>query len=71
MNNNKKPKNKKDMSTTINPLIKSVSIESPETGVQEVTVILRYTGQIDLQGQINQDEELSIEIPSHAPPPEE
>lgn len=59
------------MPTEINPLIKSVSIEKPETGVQEVTLVLRYTGQIELEGQIVENEELSIELPSHAPPPEQ
>jgi hypothetical protein len=40
------------------------------TGVQTLQLTLRYEGDANLQDMIRQGEMLSIEIPSHAPPPE-
>lgn len=44
--------------------------EETQDDVQVVTLELRYNGSVDLSGQIVQGELLSIEIPSHAPPPQ-
>lgn len=59
------------MGQTINPVIQSVDIQPGENlGEQIITLVLRHTGSEDLSGLIIQGEELSIELPSHAPPPE-
>jgi hypothetical protein len=50
-------------------LVQAVSITTePGTDVQTVNLQLRYEGEEVLAGQINQDEELTIEIPSTSPP---
>lgn len=59
------------MAQIIELLVDSVSVVQPEENLQIVTLTLSYRGQVDLQNQIVEDEELSIEIPSHAPPPQE
>jgi hypothetical protein len=53
----------------IDTIVQSVSVDVRQNGDQIVNLELRYTGTEDLDGAIVQDEELSIEIPSHAPPP--
>lgn len=57
------------MPTTISPVIESVSVDLKENGDQIVTLQLKYTGTEDLSDKFTQDDELNIEIPSHAPPP--
>jgi len=60
------------MPKRIDLVVKDVSIVTlPGTDVQEVNLRLQYSGEETLEGEIVQDEELSIEIPSHAPPPED
>lgn len=39
-------------------------------GNQIYNIQVAYRGNVDLSGQILQGDNLSIEIPSHAPPPE-
>lgn len=68
-----KPKN---MPQTISPVVTSVNIQE-DTNIPvpngkhayRITLELLYIGTVDPTNQINQDEELNIEIPSHAPPP--
>jgi len=51
--------------------IDSVNVETnPTTDVQTVTLVMTYSGAENLEEQIIQGEQLTIEIPSHAPPPE-
>lgn len=60
------------MPTKISPLIESVNFT--EDGADKIiTIVLRYEGaaEQDLSEQFVVDEQLDIEIPSHAPPPEE
>lgn len=65
-----KPKNSK-MATKIDLDIESVSVETnPANDVQTVTLVMTYSGSENLESQIVQGEQLTIEIPSHAPPPE-
>lgn len=58
------------MGNKITALVESVSVTSPGPAVQVVTLQLRYEGEENLSEQIIQNEELTIEIPSKAPPPE-
>lgn len=71
MKSNRKriPLKNKKMPTTISPVIEAASVDVKENGDQIVTLQLRYTGQQDLSQQFTVDDELNIEIPSHAPPP--
>lgn len=60
------------MPTKIDLEVQSVTIQSGEDQqgeYQSVTTVLIYRGATNLTGQIEQGEELTIEIPSHAPPP--
>lgn len=65
--------------TKIDTLVQDVSIYEDNAGpvpppgqtAYIINLTLRYVGTVDPTGQIVEDEELSIEIPSHAPPPEE
>lgn len=61
---------------TISPTVTAVNIEEDtEIFVPEghhayrITLELLYIGTANPTGQIEVDEELNIEIPSHAPPP--
>lgn len=58
------------MPTTISPVIEVASVDVKENGDQIVTLQLRYSGQEDLSDKFTVDDELNIEIPSHAPPPQ-
>lgn len=59
------------MATKITLDIDSVSVDTnPANDVQTVTLVMTYRGNEDLEEQIIQGEQLDIEIPSHAPPPE-
>ena len=52
--------------------IDSVSVETnPANDVQTVTLVMTYTGTENLEEQIIQGEQLTIELPSHAPPPQD
>jgi len=52
--------------------ISSVSVEiDPTNDVQTVTLVMTYSGEESLEEQIIQGEQLVIEIPSHAPPPQD
>lgn len=57
------------MPTTISPVIEEVSVGVKEGGDQIITLQLRYTGPEDLSDKFTINDELNIEIPSHAPPP--
>lgn len=57
------------MPNIISPVIESVSVDLKENGDQIVTLELKYTGEEDLSDKFTVSDELSIEIPSHAPPP--
>lgn len=48
----------------------SVSVSSPGGVEQVLTITARYTGEENLSQVIQEGEQLVIEIPSHAPPPE-
>lgn len=59
------------MPTTISPVIEEVSVGLKENGDQIVTLQLKYTGEEDLSNKFTVSDELNIEIPSHAPPPQQ
>lgn len=56
-----------DLEFTVDEVTKH---DNTPLGVQTYTLIVSYRGEVDLTDQIVQGENLSIEIPSHAPPPE-
>lgn len=51
--------------------IESVDVvTNPANDVQTITLVMTYNGAENLEEEILQGELLTIEIPSHAPPPE-
>lgn len=56
------------MPTTISPVIEKWEVDE-DGDDQIVTLRLRYSGTEDLSDKFTVDDELNIEIPSHAPPP--
>lgn len=57
------------MGNKITTLVEGVSVDSPGSA-QVITLQLRYEGEENISEQIIENEELTIEIPSKAPPPE-
>lgn len=51
----------------INPLVESVEV-TMDGHDQIITLTLRYTGAINVAEKISENEELAVELPSHAPP---
>lgn len=47
----------------------SVEFDPPNSDIQIITLKLKYTGQQEVEGQIEAGKLLDIELPSHAPPP--
>lgn len=59
------------MGNKITALVQTVSVDEPgPVGEQIISLQLKYVGEENISQQIIQDEELTIEIPSKAPPPE-
>lgn len=46
-------------------------VTNPQNDVQTVTLVMTYSGQANLEEEILQGELLTVEIPSHAPPPQD
>lgn len=51
--------------------IDSVDVTNPGGVEQTVTLVMRYSGEENLAEEIIEGEQLAIEIPSHAPPPQQ
>lgn len=65
--NRKKPKPMPDTSKS-EMTVDSVNVDKQEGGDQVLTLVLRYSGTLDLSQKIIQGQTLSVELPSHAPP---
>lgn len=52
--------------------ITSVDVDTnPANDMQTVTLVMTYNGAVNMSEQIIQGEQLTIEIPSSAPPPQD
>ena len=56
------------MSVTIEPVVHKVEVADGDPGEKVITLVLIYTGTENVAAQITEDDTLSIELPSHAPP---
>lgn len=67
---NKKKNESKSGPQMIEVDVVSISVNDIGHGIRRVTVVVDYVGNLDLDDEIIPTERLSIEVPSHAPPPE-